>query len=573
MRWHPAQESLRARSAKNQYVTLQKCRVGQILAFPGTQDLTGRDNDTMKIISILFVIVLFGGCAKSSFTGSADDDIKLPKASYSRGEIAVYEPVSRVDSPWWIVRARKGNTWGYVDSPGGKTVIPFVFDFADDLINDGFSRQYARVQKGGKWGFINLRGETVIPLVYDYADQFKHCEGDFLAKVSRGGRTFMISTSGIETTPQKWCEVLSDTDVWVENTVENLLRVSCDRKYGFAVEKERAGQPGSRSKRSPLKRYYNSKTLTMVVPAIYDKAEDFKTLIVDNKKINLARVQLRRFGFINEKGEAVIPAIYDSVDLFNAMPPGSGKYIARAELKKKFGYINEKGKTIIPFLYERAGSFSFEKAIVVKNSVAVQRGGKWGFIDYTGRITIPIVYDQVPAFQRFLLAGKEMLAAIVQRDGKAGYLDPIGKEIVPVVYDRVSSFQHVENEGRETFLAEVIRDGKHGFTDNAGTLIIPLQYERVFWFQTLTISGRKTSVVRAMRHGRWGFIDAAGKILIPFKYEDVDEFHERGKYNVARVKSNGKWIYIDDADRPVDHTADFSAQDDRNLKEEKRDLQ
>ncbi|MBM4386253.1 MAG: WG repeat-containing protein [Deltaproteobacteria bacterium] len=43
------------------------------------------------------------------------------------------------------------------------------------------------------------------------------------------------------------------------------------------------------------------------------------------------------------------------------------------------------------------------------------------------------------------------------------------------------------------------------------------------------------------KKGKWGYIDKKGAVVIPFRYEEARDF-ENGK---ARVKTGGKWIYID----------------------------
>lgn len=55
---------------------------------------------------------------------------------------------------------------GYIDIDG-KTVIPFIYDFAFY-----FFEGLAAVKKDGKWGYINPSGETVIPFIYDEANYF-----------------------------------------------------------------------------------------------------------------------------------------------------------------------------------------------------------------------------------------------------------------------------------------------------------------------------------------------------------------------------------------------------------------
>ena len=44
-----------------------------------------------------------------------------------------------------------------------------------------------------------------------------------------------------------------------------------------------------------------------------------------------------------------------------------------------------------------------------------------------------------------------------------------------------------------------------------------------------------------LEKGQTGYIDKKGKVVIPLKYEDAHNFKE----DMAAVKSNGKWGFID----------------------------
>lgn len=61
-----------------------------------------------------------------------------------------------------------------------------------------FSEGYAAVKRGGKWGYINTKGEEIIPCEYEEADGFR--EG--CAKVRKGTETSYIKTKGEDVTPK-----------------------------------------------------------------------------------------------------------------------------------------------------------------------------------------------------------------------------------------------------------------------------------------------------------------------------------------------------------------------------------
>jgi hypothetical protein len=84
------------------------------------------------------------------------------------------------------VPATRGGKNGYLDLRG-EVVIPLVYD-------DGrsFSDGLASVKKENKWGYVDRDGRTVIPFDFDEAGQF----GNGLAPARAGTRTGFINKSG-----------------------------------------------------------------------------------------------------------------------------------------------------------------------------------------------------------------------------------------------------------------------------------------------------------------------------------------------------------------------------------------
>ncbi|BDQ02281.1 WG repeat-containing protein [Ignavibacterium sp.] len=72
----------------------------------------------------------------------------------------------------------------------------------------------------------------------------------------------------------------------------------------------------------------------------------------------------KKYGLINDKGNAIVPAKYDFLSNFN-----SG--MARFQKDKKWGFINKAGKEVITAEYDDAENFQGDLAIVEKNG---QRG-------------------------------------------------------------------------------------------------------------------------------------------------------------------------------------------------------
>lgn len=90
-------------------------------------------------------------------------------ALFSQNALACEKPQTTVkyDIVWCIneglARVEKSGKYGFIDKTG-KVIIPLNYDYADN-----FSGGLAKVGQNGKWGFINKTGKIVIPLQYDKA--------------------------------------------------------------------------------------------------------------------------------------------------------------------------------------------------------------------------------------------------------------------------------------------------------------------------------------------------------------------------------------------------------------------
>ena len=184
----------------------------------------------------------------------------------------------------------------------------------------------------------------------------------------------------------------------------------------------------------------------VVIPAIYDKAWDFRE--------GLALVELNdKWGYIDKIGKEVIPIKYNEVYSFK-------EGLALVKLNGKWGYIDKLGNEVIQIKYESAWDFREGLALVANN-------GKGGYIDKSGKEVIPIKFDLVSNFKN----GK----ARVKLNGKCGYFDKSGKEVTPIKYDDIWDF----SEG----LAGVKLNGKWGFIDKTGKEVIPIKFDIAWPFE------------------------------------------------------------------------------------------
>ncbi|MBU7570742.1 MAG: WG repeat-containing protein [Flavobacterium sp.] len=90
--------------------------------------------------------------------------------------------------------ATKGSKRGYVDKTG-KTVVPFIYDIADD-----FKGGIAIVRNHNKCGLIDKTGKVIVPLIYDGMGSFDSDQSG-LARVQIGNKWGFINKKGKEIVP------------------------------------------------------------------------------------------------------------------------------------------------------------------------------------------------------------------------------------------------------------------------------------------------------------------------------------------------------------------------------------
>ena len=88
-----------------------------------------------------------------------------------------------------------------------------------------FSEGYAAVKRGGKWGYINTKGEEIIPCEYEEADGFR--EG--CAKVRKGTETSYIKTKGEDVTPKTFSRITENE----KDMLYEVFSINDDNNWGL----------------------------------------------------------------------------------------------------------------------------------------------------------------------------------------------------------------------------------------------------------------------------------------------------------------------------------------------------
>ena len=266
-----------------------------------------------------------------------------------------------------LVKVEKDGKYGFVDK-SGKVVIPFIYDWANDF-KDGL----AMVVKDGKdadsnneYGFVDKSGKVVIPLIYDGAGNFK----DGLAKVSKSGKYGFIDKSGKAVIPLIYDDVLDYDDVVDEihekddndraYFEEGLLKVRKDDKCGLI---DRSGK--------------------VVIPIIYDDIYNSAKRFYFND--GLAKVSKDgKCGLIDKSGNLVVPCIYAGIKDF--MDGLAIVWVSKDDSKlrlyiQKYGLIDKSGKVVVPLIYDDMFIKDIERGLL-----NVRKDGKSYVIDKSGKV-------------------------------------------------------------------------------------------------------------------------------------------------------------------------------------------
>jgi hypothetical protein len=379
---------------------------------------------------------------------------------------------------------------GYIDVHGA-FAIPPRFEDGGDFEANGL----APVKVGGKWGFIDTRGEMIIRPQFDELsvrdpgfDTYGYARvktGDGWHLVDASGHIFGPPHLGVISpfSSEGIARVVGPGDFGREKTGlidrhgDYVLRPSFDtiREFVNGFAQARRGSKWG---------FIDTRGNVVVDFRYEDHTEDFKNGVA---KGNLGLFDTQSFvtmnfhyDYLNTRGKVIIPyGKYDRVGDFDAFgmslvvkgnkyalvntegaivsawydagfgSSGNGLYPVR--LDEKFGYIDTTGKVIVPFAYEDAREFDAGGLARAKSA------SRWGVIDTSGHFIVQPRFDQVWPFDA---AG----FAVVMSAGKFGFVDRTGAMLVEPVFEKASPFDF---QG----FADVTFDGKHGYIDKRGTFV------------------------------------------------------------------------------------------------------
>lgn len=264
--------------------------------------------------------------------------------------------------------------WGFIDL-SGKLAIDFQFDHAL-----GFSQGLARVNVGGKIGFIDHQGAFCIHPQFGPATQ-RFGEGLALAELEAGKCGYIDHAGRFVVAPRyDWGLCFSEGLAVVRDAT---------KKYGYiALNGTEIVSPS----------FENAEGFSEGVAHVYD-GNDW--MYIDS--------QGRRISWLNDGGDGSFAegVARTYVDRTHALLLLNGTIIevpnvdwlsaycrnGRVEfsVKGRYGFVDRLGQVVIQPQYEETSTFS-------EGLAAVKVNGKYGYIDIAGRMIIPPQFDEANSF-------------------------------------------------------------------------------------------------------------------------------------------------------------------------------
>ena len=294
-----------------------------------------------------------------------------------------YEYINKDYKVTWVLQNGK---YGLIDTKTKEYIIPATYDEAEM-----YHKNYSRIKKDGKYGFINHKGETLTNIEYASAEHHnsklilveKDGKFTFLEKFSLTGRMFDFVEN---------LEFDVEYDMVINSYSDDYAIVMRDEKYGYINE-------------------YGEK----VIPLMYDEVTLFNGQFAavkmgnkwgaidrsNGKMIDFKYQEMRSFhgnnvavkkgnkwGIIDMQENVILPIKYKYISNFNT------DNIALAKDGKSWGVINQNGQIVIDFQYDFDENY-IDLLQLTDGFVWLKKDGFWGTIDLNQNVIIPFKYDDI----------------------------------------------------------------------------------------------------------------------------------------------------------------------------------
>ena len=386
---------------------------------------------------------------------------------------------------------------------GGEFIIPQVYSYIE------LDKEYNRykVRKGGKLGFLDLKGKIILPLEnIDKRDPEELFEGQYIM-VKRGDKCGYMK---------------KDLTFLIEPQYDDIKR------FGKGVAFVKKG---------------------FLWGTINEKNEEVSGFVYDSiltlfGKVYLRRYDNKKYGILYYDGTNFLDFKYDSIvpyyGFFKVMNNG------------KWGIVNNVGNKLTDCQYEDIFYLDNIQYYFVKEN------GKYGIYDQNFSLKVKPEYDKFINFSNGLFH--------LQKAENSYLIDTTGKMLFGLEPNTIFEFSNGViiysdgiNVGAKTFENKEIFPCKYllisEFTNNLAyimqsidrTALCNSKGEILTEFEYSLIIICDSDLIGVVQNGKYGFINREGKIVIPLDYDFAGCFED----GEALVMKYGSYFYINKENKCV----------------------
>lgn len=355
------------------------------------------------------------------------------------------------------------------------------------------------VERNGKFGYVNAKGETIIEPIFDDAKEFE----DKLAEVEINGKDGMIDEKGrfIIKPSYNWINIL-DGGLVVLEIEENYIGIWKEGKIKRV--KERVSFINGKCSLGIICSFHHSdgKVESFIINEKGEKVSDKfgvltycedSDLYIFLEEYNLKSSVKNKFGVLDSNLNVIFKPQYESIecpteDVFLIMKDGF------------YGYLHINGNEITEPIFNYAEPF--KDSLAACGIISSKTESRFGFINHRGKAAINFEFNFSESFNNGLA-----------KVG-VGYFDYLG----------VADFNFTPKPYEKSF------NLKYGFIDRNGDYLIPPIYEEIylpkgkFPSPILRKYQYSDSLIVLQKDRKFGALNKEGSIIIPFEYEELGDF-------------------------------------------------
>lgn len=411
------------------------------------------------------------------------------------------------------------------------------------LVEQVSKYNYYKLQKEGKVGIINLKGEILIEPVYD---DIKIPNPEKPVFVCKNAEQFTVLNEKAEEILTQYQEVDA---IELNGIVSNMpyeksvLKYKQDGKYGLV----------------------NLKGKKITAP-VYEEITSLA-----HKEGELLVKQDGKYGVINQKGTTILENKYDSIvgDGFYTEDDqyALSGYIVSVTTKEgyRYGYINHKQKQILKPEYAsvirllqieqtndiylavvkngQVGILKNGKEIVEykyqdieyntdNQTFTLERNSKLGVCNLEGKIIVPVEYDGI------VIAGLYIQAT---KNDETQIFDLEGKQVEDVV------FNGIHTTANDNYYITVDKSEKYGIMKKNKDILVDNQYSYIEYLQ-------EDFFVAVKEDGKIGMINAQGTTIVDFNYDVIQKLEGSNVIEAKILEQNITDLYAKDLSKIVSVT-------------------